>query len=75
MENPRAFPSDRALGMNLRDYFAAHALEGLWVKTGLPGVEKHQLAALAYEMADAMLAVREETKPKGIVDDPGKGVG
>lgn len=54
-------------GMSLRDYFAAHALQGLVIAakrdvvsvgTALPGVAR-ELVARAYAMADAMLIARE----------------
>ena len=50
--------SDTATGMSLRDYFAAHAMTGLAFcldsgERGTVGVAK-----IAYELADAMLAVR-----------------
>jgi hypothetical protein len=48
-------------GMNLRDYFAAAAMQGLiasprgWVDEATP----ERIAVWAYERADAMLAARE----------------
>ena len=65
-----AFPCDRILanadgdermvshvGMTLRDYFAAKALQGLLASPGAPGSIK--AAEIAYCMADAMLKARE----------------
>jgi hypothetical protein len=43
-------------GMNLRDYFAAAAMQGL-MDAAMPMPE---IAGAAYEMADAMLKAREE---------------
>jgi hypothetical protein len=61
-----AFPVEsashwQAHGMSLRDYFAAKALQGGALRTGVP-MEAHIrafIAAQCYEMADAMLAARE----------------
>lgn len=62
----KAFPcsveqreNDRA-GMNLRDYFAAHALSGFIVSSSVNGAE--WIAAAAYKVADAMLAERNNNK-------------
>jgi len=75
--NPSVFPviheispakpgADKAVfvrpGMSLRDYFAAAALHGQIDYEGLEGCDKHQIAAMCYEMADAMLAAREENQ-------------
>jgi hypothetical protein len=66
--NEPAFPSDRFLrsGMTLRDYFAAQAMAGFCAD---PSVEwKHgqetetTLAKLAYDVADAMIQVRQQKK-------------
>ena len=68
-----AFPSHVATtkhdGMTLRDYFAAAALTGIqqWdallnpksPRFGKPGAGE-DMAALAYEIADAMIAKRDE---------------
>jgi hypothetical protein len=84
-DNPYAFPfpgetcegstcSQGAPGMELRDYFAAHALIGLLTQTTVPeaarsvmdvaaerGVAFHTvLAKNAYVYADEMLAAREK---------------
>ena len=68
-KNPPAFPSSiddgetvkYMLGMTLRDYFAAHAMQG--VISNLEetiSAEKFDLACkLFYLMADAMLKARE----------------
>ena len=46
-------------GMTLRDYFAAHAMQGICASG--PSVEwsNDRLAAEAYDLADAMLKARE----------------
>jgi hypothetical protein len=41
------------LGMDLRDYFAAHAMAGL-----IAHVPAERVAALSYKAADAMIAAR-----------------
>ena len=75
MKNPSAFPNapiyglqeedgiyellvdEQSLGMTLRDYFAAKALSNAYTQHhGNPD----KVAEWAYEVADAMLAAREE---------------
>ena len=59
-------PTDRSgqiaetcLGMTLRDYFAAKAMQADLNYQGLEGRESlSHVAAMAYEMADAMLKAR-----------------
>ena len=48
------------LGMTLRDYFAAKAMQGWLVETS-EGVSVTALARFSYEMADAMLRARGES--------------
>jgi hypothetical protein len=43
--------------MDLRDYFAASALQGLLAHYGLPVIKDFSLES--YKMADAMLKARE----------------
>ena len=53
-----AFPvPNMHIGMTLRDYFAAKAMQGI-LYAGLEPVEN---AKHAYEMADAMMAARSAT--------------
>jgi hypothetical protein len=63
-----AFPSPRDpktgsddKGMSLRDYFAAHAMQGALagIATRAEVVRYSELAGLAYEVADAMLEARD----------------
>ena len=69
-----AFPTPRyergdmySLGMTLRDYFAAKAMQGLIASPRMPAPAHHggtdvtdsMVADLAYKMADAMLNARE----------------
>ena len=58
-----AFPTPRyergdmySLGMTLRDYFAAKVMQGLLDAA----MGKSEIAKVAYEMADAMLAARQQ---------------
>jgi len=62
-----AFPTPRyergdmySLGMTLRDYFAARAMQGL-MSGGTGGWALELLAETAYEMADEMLKVKSKT--------------
>ena len=75
MKNPPAFPVafkwgedlKEYNGMTLRDYFAAHAMQGLIASPRMPlpaakgglDVTDVMVADLAYKMADAMLKARE----------------
>ena len=56
------FPSADNLGMSLRDYFAAKAMQGFIVEGGISDAkyEKWFIAKGAYEMADAMLNARDD---------------
>lgn len=45
-------------GMNLRDYFAAKALQGLCADPNTANVKREDIVAECYELADAMLAAR-----------------
>lgn len=50
-----------AYGMELRDYFAAAALQGILAGHENANPNPWELARDAYKIADAMLQVREET--------------
>ena len=75
MNNPPAFPTSHQepcdynghnnskktvidQGMTLRDYMAAKAMQGMMVEISDPACD--YIAQKAYEMADAMLAAREQ---------------
>jgi hypothetical protein len=64
MEDKAAFPSDRygEIGMTLRDYFAAQAMQGIIAVTVAPETiwSPKDLAESSYVMADAMLKARGE---------------
>ena len=64
--NMKAFPdgSDKSKGMDLRDYFAAHAMEKMfdagWIDSGMiEEVDLRHLAKWSYIMADAMMKARD----------------
>ena len=68
MNNPPAFPNEGFngwgepfQGMNLRDYFAAKAMQGLihHFDFGTFRDDPERLALWAYDAADAMLKARE----------------
>ena len=67
-DDDSAFPHGGTLarhpnrGMTLRDYFAAKAMQGYLTKIGIVGgiaPTDDDMARYSYEMADAMLRVRE----------------
>ena len=62
VENPPAFPRDeRYLGHNgmwLRDWFAGQALGYLGQRKDITVRDADHIAAISYELADAMLAER-----------------
>jgi hypothetical protein len=67
--NDPAFPSNPDsqlhLGMTLRDYFAAQAMQGLIANLGITGMETAragagQYATMCYFIADAMLKARKD---------------
>lgn len=50
-------------GMDLRDYFAAKAMQSLVMNfEGDPGWNAYEQAFIAYQIADAMMEEREEKK-------------
>lgn len=48
------------LGMTLRDYFAAKAVQGMLAENGGGAVRNETLAEFAYDIADAMLKARQQ---------------
>ena len=62
MKDIPAFPfadwDSAAFGMTLRDYFAAKAMQGMLAAS--ENYQTHEMAMYAYDVADVMLAVREE---------------
>ncbi len=57
---PHARPSMNQQGMSLREHFAGLAMNAEIISQGLEGRDIDHIAAMAYEMADAMLRAREE---------------
>jgi len=60
---PATHPSEKYQfvdsGMDLRDYFAAAALQGMLAEDGGGAASNKDLAEFAYEIADAMLEARK----------------
>ena len=57
----KAFPTHREEGMELRDYFAAAALQGMLAELGRNVHSDKVTAKFAYTIADAMMEVRNES--------------
>ena len=55
----KAFPNNRSEGMDLRDYFAAKAMQGLVKVAFAENVPKENVVKTAYKIADAMMKARE----------------
>ena len=53
-------PEMTCFGMTLRDYFAAKAMQADLTAGGIEGCDVEAAAAMAYEMADAMIKARGE---------------
>jgi hypothetical protein len=66
MKNPHAFPlhpeyyDEDCLGMTLRDYFAAKAMQGLLANAECLLKPWDEVPQASYKMADVMLKAREE---------------
>ncbi len=58
LHKDRAFPNHRSEGMELRDYFAAKAMQRLIDLITNP----KDVAAIAYKQADAMMKARYENE-------------
>ena len=54
----KAFPNNRSEGMDLRDYFAAKAMQAILSNPDYTS-EDHVLASSSYNVADAMMKARE----------------
>lgn len=71
MKNEYAFPFDVGIsasigraenpGMTLRDYFAAKALQGMYANPSWDNRNVWGMVRWAYQAADAMIEVRNET--------------
>jgi hypothetical protein len=68
MDNTPAFPIvvdygdgvKYQTGMNLRDYFAAKAMQGICASDPSTAMTNVRIAAEAYDLADAMMKARSE---------------
>lgn len=62
VDNPRAFPKPMhgSDGMELRDYFAAKAMQVILHPANERIYDEGEIADAAYSMADAMLKEREK---------------
>lgn len=67
----KAFPTSESLqykehivgGMDLRDYFAAKAMQGMLSNSAFDTIEEMMRTSIvAYMMADAMMKTREESE-------------
>ena len=61
MKEEDAFPTAMESGMSLRDYFAAHALQGMIASAAIVDrttVDRDKWADVAYSFADAMMRRR-----------------
>ena len=56
---PTYFTNNHAIGMTLRDYFAAKAMQGMVGREVSDPSRIEKYAENAYKMADAMLKARE----------------
>ena len=56
----KAFPTHREEGMELRDYFAAAALQGFAADPEVDA-SANKIALMAYKWADAMMEARNES--------------
>ena len=56
---PTYFTEGHAITMDLRDYFAAKAMQGILADPNVH-MGEDKLARWAYEMADSMMEAREE---------------
>jgi hypothetical protein len=57
-EKMKAYPNNRSEGMDLRDYFAAKAMQA--DLTNYDGANWKRVAVQAYQMADAVMKAREQ---------------
>ena len=57
----QAFPNEYNYGISKRDYFAAHAMQGmLSACTGWTDADQDRLARCSYRMAEQMLIERQK---------------
>jgi len=59
----QAFPNEYNYGISKRDYFAAHAMQGMLASCmGWTDAEQERMARTSYMMADKMLIERESNE-------------
>ena len=58
----KAFPNNRSEGMELRDYFAAKAMQGILADEIPLDMDAKKLAEWSYMYADAMMKARENNE-------------
>jgi hypothetical protein len=57
----KAFPNmTNQTGMDLRDYFAAKAMQGYMSRTLIDGFDEDVIAEMSYKVADAMMEARNQ---------------
>ncbi len=54
----------KEVGITLRDYFAAKAMQAVISNSNVKNVKNEDIASAAYKMAEAMLAERNEEQDK-----------
>ena len=60
MNDIKAFPNEKSYGMDLRDYFAAKAMQALVGNDPDAELTDHAISIAAYDMANAMMKAREK---------------
>jgi hypothetical protein len=53
-------PTGHSVGISMRDYFAAKAMQGMLAEDGGGALNNEELAEFAYLVADEMLKAREK---------------
>lgn len=56
----KAFPDNQSEGMDLRDYFAAKAMQGYMSRQLINGFDEDVISEMSYKVADAMMKAREQ---------------
>ena len=56
----KAFPSEQSNGMELRDYFAARAMQAYMSRQLIDGYDEDVIAEMSYKVAEAMMKARDE---------------
>ena len=56
----KAFPCEQSDGMNMRDYFAARAMQAYMSRQLIDGFDEDVIAEMSYKVAEAMMRARDE---------------